>query len=229
MKKLLTLIIFTSAASMYGQTYTISPSHIVSTNIPFNSLSIIDIFQINTGSSPIVLKYEFLDSNMVTGWDLSLCDLGHCIPGLPLSGTMDTVPVGGQGFLGLNIEPYSIAGTGWARYYVYQDGFHATGDTLTWYVTSGTNGINEADEIVDFSVYPNPATDKLVVKTNKLQQSLVKLFVFNAIGQQVYAADLNELDSKIDISSLSDGVYFMQLRNDNKEIIQIEKFVISNK
>jgi len=228
MKKILTLFVFIGATSMYAQTYTISPSHIVSTNVPFNNLSIIDIFQVNTGSNPIVLKYERLDSNMVAGWDLSLCDYGHCIPGLPMSGTMDTVPVGGQGFLGLNIDPYSISGSGWVKYFVYQDGFYANGDTLTWYVTAGLNSINESVVNLSYSFFPNPASDALFIKLNKHETSL-KIIVFNAIGQQVFSSDLNELENKIDVSAFSNGGYFIQLMNENKEIIQVEKFVIYKK
>lgn len=227
MKKLFILLSLFGANTIFAQTYTISPSHSVTYNLPYNTLSIIDIFQVNTGSAPIVLKYELLDSNMVTGWDLSLCDYGHCIPGLPLSGTMDTVPVGGQGFLGLNVDPYTINGSGWAKYYVYQDGFHATGDTLTWFVTAGPSGINVNGKTNAFTFYPNPVVNELIVKSAASIDYVVNVSIFNATGQLVYENKISEMENKIDVSVLANGLYTVQLTDKNKQRIQVKKFVIN--
>ena len=79
-----------------------------------------------------------------SGWQYSVCDFGTCYSGIPVGpNTMDTVAVNGQGFLGLNIDPSGVAGSGIVKLYVYQNGFPNSGDTLTWTINASMVGIEE--------------------------------------------------------------------------------------
>jgi len=230
MKKIILLIAVLFVFKMQAQTYSISPSHVVSTNIPFNTLTIVDIFQVNTGSSPIVLSYELISNNLVQGWDFSLCDLGHCIPGFPAFSTMDTVQVGGQGFLGVNVDPYAIPGTGSVTYYVYQEGFKNNGDTLTWYFTAGTNGIENMIAKPSVNFFPNPASNFLNVNFSNIQaQDVVNINIYNALGQLMYSEKVDPLNEKMDVSFLSNGIYLVQLKDEKNTVFQNKKLIIEKK
>ena len=229
MKKILILFTVLFAANSFAQTYSVSPANTVTTNVQLNTFTIIPIKQINTGSSSIILKWDYVSDNMNVSWDLSICDFAHCYPGLPLSGTMDTVPVGGKGFIDLNIDPFNFSGSGYVKYYVYQDGFYANGDTLTFIVNVGSSAINEASFRNNFEFYPNPASDKLIFKSNNLINEVTEIEIFNTIGQKVYSSTLEEIEAKIDVSALANGLYFVQFSDDKTNILQTKKLIIEHK
>jgi hypothetical protein len=77
-------------------------------------------------------------------------------------------------------------------------------------------GINPVQESA-FSVYPNPVKNYISVAGNDYQ--LVKLI--NALGQEVASFDKS---SNYDISGLDEGLYFVQLINEDK-IIATEKIM----
>lgn len=228
MKKITTILMMLISISYYGQTYTVSPSNTVTTNIPLNTFLIIPIDQINTGSSPIILKWEFVSDNMNPAWDLSICDFAHCYPGLPLSGTMDTVPVGGKGFIDLNIDTYTTSGTGYVKYYVYQDGFYANGDTITFIVNVGVNGINEMSS-TDFIIYPNPADKFASINISNFNSDENKVKIINTLGQVVYDNAIVEQTAKIDVSTFANGIYFIELSDKNNNALQIKKLIVEHK
>jgi len=61
-------------------------------------------------------------------------------------------------------------------------------------------------------LYPNPATDYLTVGLNQSPSHSARATVFNALGRELLVADLNDSTNRIDISSLSQGLYFIVIR-----------------
>ncbi|MNX84180.1 Alkaline elastase YaB precursor [compost metagenome] len=80
------------------------------------------------------------------------------------------------------------------------------------------------DEVsgLEFIVYPNPATDRLTIKTKDLSAG-ARVEICNAVGQRVYGAAISE-DNAIDLSSFSQGLYFVKVvdgnRSETKKIIK---------
>jgi hypothetical protein len=59
-----------------------------------------------------------------------------------------------------------------------------------------------------WSVYPNPANNNLIVDLRKFESQKLCISIFNAIGEEVLS--LNNLQAKqenIDITNLSSGLY----------------------
>ncbi|WOD44624.1 leucine-rich repeat domain-containing protein [Hwangdonia lutea] len=69
--------------------------------------------------------------------------------------------------------------------------------------------LDEALNRDNISVYPNPVTNKLVIK-NSFSGNL-KLKVFNEVGQLVLKQDQNTLIVSLDVSTLSKGLYFLNI------------------
>ncbi|MES2544157.1 MAG: PKD-like domain-containing protein [Bacteroidota bacterium] len=68
---------------------------------------------------------------------------------------------------------------------------------------------------------PNPVTDVLTIQSKEL---LKKVTVYNTLGQKVYSNVLNDLNPKIDLSSLVSGNYFVKVEAENKQnVFQIVK------
>jgi hypothetical protein len=87
---------------------------------------------------------------------------------------------------------------------------------------AGGTGIFEPSRM-KIAIYPNPALDRLFVKTDRNVQKLV---ISNIVGQQCMS--LNTLESgvtEIDISTLPSGVYFMTVHGPGGDV-STRKFII---
>lgn len=68
-----------------------------------------------------------------------------------------------------------------------------------------------------FSVFPNPASDKIYISTNS--EGRKRFIIYDMLGKMIMSENCSLTKEDIDISSLSNGVYYVKLEN------QIFKFV----
>lgn len=199
-----------------AQNYSISPNDTLIVSAPYNELTIFDIYMVNNVNTKISLSWMSISNTLPAGWDYSLCDLGSCYAGIPASGTMDSVNVGGQGFLGLNVNPYAISGTGTVRIYVYESGNQANGDTLTWIVTSSPTSTDEVTMESLISIYPNPAAGKINIQLAGTEVKLAFAELYTITGRKLAIKSLaGYVEKSFDISAYPAGVYFIRLIDEN--------------
>jgi hypothetical protein len=80
------------------------------------------------------------------------------------------------------------------------------------------NGINENERAKLFTIYPNPANSQLnIVRTNAGKAQVV---IYNNIGLIVQSYEINEMETKINIATLSSGIYFMRLMDNQNSSTQ---------
>lgn len=87
-------------------------------------------------------------------------------------------------------------------------------DTSAWYGNTSTGSALKAG--TGLSLYPVPATNDLFVRHKLNTTQPVNISVFDVTGKQVLqreAERLNESELRLDISSLSPGIYILQIRN----------------
>jgi hypothetical protein len=78
-------------------------------------------------------------------------------------------------------------------------------------------GIADININTEFSIYPNPATDKLfITSTNGLKIETVN--IYNQLGQKVL--HMNEMRGNINISTLGQGMYIIELFSSEFKIRQ---------
>jgi hypothetical protein len=85
---------------------------------------------------------------------------------------------------------------------------------------SGTNNINNENSLL--RVYPNPATEKIIIETGQISDQGI-LSVTNSHGQEIFTHKIEGFKTEINISTLSAGVYFIKLIS--AKGISIAKFV----
>lgn len=208
-------LLFISLVSV-AQHYVITPAREVNMTPAFDQLTIVDIYQENTSNTTIQLKWKLISNELFPGWDFSLCDYTTCYPGIPDSGTMTPVPPGEKGFLGLNVKPYDIPGTGKVRMYVYEDGFMEKGDTVTWYVIAKPNGITEITGSAIVSLYPNPANETVTVHVDAADLSTASIQVTDLLGKSLINKPLTNETTALDVSDLPNGYYLIQCKYGNE-------------
>jgi hypothetical protein len=62
---------------------------------------------------------------------------------------------------------------------------------------------------VDFTVYPNPAKEKITVNA---KQTIQEIVIFNPLGQQIKRFNVNLKTTEISIRTLQKGVYYLSLK-----------------
>ena len=113
----------------------------------------------------------------------------------------------------------------------YNIGFHAKPyQNTTWFriddVVLGKNsttGIKTLVNNANLSIYPNPTNGVLNVSTTATTATLE---IFNIMGQNVASKTLNNGNNTIDISSLSNGVYSVQVMQNN--VLTVSKIIKTN-
>jgi hypothetical protein len=81
-------------------------------------------------------------------------------------------------------------------------------DKIAWYENLVVLGVNE-NTLVDFSVYPSPTTGILTIQSNT---TITQIELYNQLGQLVLS---NSNKNTIDISSVSLGIYFIKIMDEN--------------
>lgn len=114
--------------------------------------------------------------------------------------------------------PYTFFGT---YYGVVQPGNTGPGsghNTITESVTTyNPSGINDIDNEIEFSVYPNPAKDfvALFISPSAINNNTATLV--NSLGQKIFEQELIQpaITYFFDISKAEAGIYFLIVRNKN--------------
>ncbi len=85
-------------------------------------------------------------------------------------------------------------------------------------VNSGiTTGIIEK-QLQEITLYPNPSSGILNIGQNNLGE--VKVEIYDALGIKLKETSVKEITNSLDITSLSEGVYYVKLYNDNTGIVR---------
>ncbi len=94
-------------------------------------------------------------------------------------------------------------------------------------VTSNTpNGINDShDPTTDFSLYPNPANQKLFIAFQNTDIKAYYIKINSAVGRTMLMLPSPVLQNGIDISSLASGIYYLQLTEDKTKNVITKKFI----
>ena len=127
--------------------------------------------------------------------------------------------VGQQGFTAVTAYVASVAiNDNGLPYVVFNDGANDNRVTVMKY--GSTMSIDDSVSENTF-LYPNPATDSVTI-TTATDQSMVK--IIDVTGKLVYSTLINNQGS-IDTSAFANGVYFVQISNENQPL-QTKKLVV---
>jgi len=90
-------------------------------------------------------------------------------------------------------------------------------------------GIVGLEESTDFSkqaiLYPNPSSNELFIRLNGTAKTVVRVEIYNVHGKLIKTKNSYQSDTAIDISNLTNGVYFGRLTTNLKT--ELHKFIVS--
>ena len=94
-------------------------------------------------------------------------------------------------------------------------------------VTNGSsvNNVSDANVSKDFSIYPNPANNRLFFKFDDINTKAYYVTIVNTVGKTVYMLPSPQLAEGIDISSLASGAYTVRLTDSVTKLASVKKFI----
>lgn len=93
-------------------------------------------------------------------------------------------------------------------------------------IQGALSGIEEQGETEGINIYPNPATEKIILSSAS-GKGIIDVSVVNTLSQQVYRQqDLNN-GTAIDISYLPSGIYYVRIQTNNTFVTK--KLIIQHK
>ncbi len=83
-------------------------------------------------------------------------------------------------------------------------------------------GIDETAASLGIDIYPNPAEDYLMIKSES--GSDLEIEIINSFGQVILKKSVNQPSNSIDVSAISSGIYFVKVELDGK--VGLQKLII---
>ncbi len=104
-------------------------------------------------------------------------------------------------------------------------GGHEDGGMMGQFIVTTTLANNQNVVTNEFSLYPNPATDKLYVNLKDTSTEIYYVTIATVEGRIVMMLPQPEWQNGIDISSLASGVYTFQMMDKHTKSITTKKFI----
>lgn len=121
-----------------------------------------------------------------------------------------------------NISPYANYDSTYILPSCSSTNSTALGCMYDFNVTIGPSLTNSKFEIETLKIVPNPVLNSLYI--NNIQDEISNIIIFNQLGQNVKSIN-SGFSMGIDVSELSEGVYFAQINFENQLASKTIKFV----
>ncbi|MDB5284499.1 MAG: Peptidase family protein, partial [Bacteroidota bacterium] len=80
-----------------------------------------------------------------------------------------------------------------------------------------TTGLKSDSPEVSFNVYPNPANGNIILHIAQPEAGTI-ITLKNMLGQDVLSKNISEINSQIDVSDISAGIYLVELTKDGNSV-----------
>jgi len=210
MKRIFTLLVLLISISAYAQDFEITPD-VINFNLDGTeeTSKIGYTLKNNTDSNLNWYWTLTLDDDFPKEWNVQICDQTLCWAedilirptnddGNVLEASSETNST--QTYV--QVKTNGVAGTGEARFCVYDDKAFSSEIICTTFSTSVSS-----ENIVDINIFPNPANDFFQLTDNEEVSSIQ---MYDIVGKMVM--EVNHMNNKqYDISHLRNGLYIVRL------------------
>lgn len=133
---------------------------------------------------------------------------------------VNSTSISGANSANLIINNASLANQGWYSCTITGACAQET-QTISIYIK--VNACVSIDELskTEFNLYPNPTNTNITISLPRLSNDYNEIIILNVLGQEVLKQKRdNSLEETIDVSNLSTGFYSVELRGNNKKLVQ---------
>jgi bilirubin oxidase len=133
------------------------------------------------------------------------------------------LPIGGTATFVAKFDDYSDST--WPYMYHCHALTHEDEGMMGQFIVSNGLSTNENNSSILFSLYPNPATEKLYIELEAPETEIYYIKIITLEGRVAMMLPKPEWQNGIDISSLASGTYLLKLTDDKTKSITTKKFI----
>ncbi len=208
----LAMLVIAQVYTCSSQTYINTPGDTLSLSGMMEDLHEPMIRQENISTDTIQLQWKKVSASVPANWDVATCDNYLCYTSLEDSGAMNPVSPGAFGFLIMKITPHVNYGTAVIRYAVWDAASPSVKDTLTFILAvNDPQAINEIQNQSSFSIFPNPASDFINIRS----KNNFKFYITDISGKEILNTVKETNHISVSTSELSAGVYLVKAISNN--------------
>jgi hypothetical protein len=220
---ILTALFSAFATFALAQDITLDPTPSVYVDgAPSDAIITAEAFVSNTTTAPIDVTWVRENVMMPVGWKTSICDLNLCWSSSASTANflLDPTPIRTQGeAMHVQFKPFNVAGDGHIDVALYRTGTTILLGRTTYYCSARVVGTARIEQTAA-TIAPNPATHYINISNN---DNIATATISNTLGGVVRTFAVVGETAQLDISDLNTGVYFLQLKNKENNLLQTIK------
>ncbi len=225
-KNLLLILSLLYCGSMLSQLpFSMSPNDTIISTIPSDIYTELMIEQINNSGDTLNLGVEIVYNDVPESWDGMVCLQGVCmgiIPPVGASGQMMPLTGSLNGYVRLTVNPMGGNEMAKLRVRVYDINNPMLSDTATWIVQSSTLSLQEIDYNQTFSIYPNPTSDNINIKSSS---NINRIILYDQNGRIYFSKTIKGTKNPdVNLSAFPAGIYYCKIYSGNM-LIGTEKVI----
>lgn len=163
----------------------------------------------NNTDADITIKYKKISVDFPESWTVSFCDNSDCYPGFVDAAQFRPISAGDTVDLKLDVYPDGTADTAYVSYAIWDDANPDVVDTLNYQIMSRWGLFTENIEFTQVSVFPNPVSDVLNIRSIS---AIKQVNILDLNGKIVYSEKISEPNSlfTLPLVSLPSGLYVVE-------------------
>ncbi len=214
---LLTLITFAVfSAPIFAQIFTISPSPVQVTGDVSTFRTEAPSTVTNNTDEVLNLRWERIEEDVPAEWNTAICDNILCWA--PTKSVSDyTIQPNEEARMKPEFRSNGVAGVGTIRMLIYDplDSLNTVQENVYTADIQMSVSVEEPEEI-DFTIYPNPASDFVVLPENN---QIAKAVLYNIAGKQITTFDMMSNTRRFDVMDIMRGTYLLQFIDETGGIL----------
>jgi hypothetical protein len=163
----------------------------------------------NNTDADITIKYKKVSVDFPESWSVSFCDNSDCYPSFVDEAQFRPISAGDTVDLKLDVYPDGTADTAYVSYAIWDEANPNVVDTLNYQIMSRWGLFSENLKITQVSVFPNPTSDVLNIRS---MSAIEQVSVLDLNGKLVYSEKISEPKSSVTLplASLPNGLYVIE-------------------
>jgi hypothetical protein len=175
--------------------------------IPNSGSSDIFLYFTNLSSSTSRVVYEKISVDWPSKWIVQFCDDINCHTDFVDRDTFQPLAKNAKADIHVTLYPQGYADTAHFKYSIYLAGQPTQRDTVTVNIYIPWGAATHKPTISNFNIYPNPAATSIgFLSTQNSQFKITNLQGVNVLQGKVVNGK-----NDIELSTLTDGIYFIQI------------------
>lgn len=163
----------------------------------------------NNIDADITIKYKKVSVDFPESWSVSFCDNSDCYPSFVDAAQFRPISAGDTVDLKLDVYPDGTADTAYVSYAIWDEANPDVVDTLNYQIMSRWGLFSENVEVTQVSVFPNPVSDVLNIRSIS---AIEQVDILDLNGRIVYSEKISEPNSSVTLPlvSLPNGLYVVE-------------------